>query len=123
VCDKWTGHAEVNQRLPYDLFTSVAAAGQTSFHHALLTSEQYDIDGATMLSGFTAGAPPGDTAWVVRGEFGRSFAVQAGAGGVVLSPYVFAATGERILDDPTVLEIGSVHGTNTGVGVRFNLAP
>jgi hemolysin activation/secretion protein len=123
VFDKWTGHVEVNQNLPYDLFTSVAASGQTSFHHALLTSEQYDIDGAKMLSGFTAGALPGDTTWVVRGEFGRSFALPAGAGGVVLSPYVFAATGERILEDPTVLEISSVHATNTGVGMRFNLAP
>jgi hypothetical protein len=36
---------------------------------------------------------------------------------------VFAATGERILEDPTTLEIASVHATNTGVGMRFNLAP
>ena len=33
------------------------------------------------------------------------------------------ATGERILDDPTVPEIGSVPATNTGVDMRFNLAP
>jgi hypothetical protein len=38
-------------------------------------------------------------------------------------PYVFAATGERILEDPTALEIGSVHATNVGSGIRFNLIP
>jgi hemolysin activation/secretion protein len=123
VFTKWGGHAEVNQSLPYNLFASIGAAGQTSFGHALLTSEQYDIDGARMLSGFTAGSLPGDTAWMVRGEFGRSFAVPIGSGGMTLMPYVFAATGERILEDPTVLEIGSVRATNTGAGMRFNIAP
>lgn len=123
VFTKWTGHAEVNQSLPHDLFVSVGAAGQSSFDRALLTSEQYAIDGARMLSGFTAGALPGDTAWVVRGEFGRAFAVPIGFGGMTLTPYAFAATGERILENPTVLEIGSVHATNTGAGMRFNFAP
>jgi hemolysin activation/secretion protein len=123
VFEKWDGHAEVNQTLPYDFSASIAASGQTSFQHALLTSEQYDIDGAKMLSGFTAGALPGDTAWMVRGEFGRSFSVPIGSGGLTLMPYVFAATGERILEDPTALEIGSVHATNVGSGIRFNLIP
>lgn len=123
VFTKWTGHAEINQSLPYDLFASVGASGQTSFNRALLTSEQYAIDGARMLSGFTAGALPGDTAWVVRGEFGRAFAVPVRSGGMTLIPYAFAATGERILENPTVLEIGSVHATNTGAGMRFNFAP
>ena len=123
VFNKWEGHAEVSQSLPYDFSTSLAASGQTSFHHALLTSEQYSIDGAKMLSGFTAGALPGDTAWVVRGEFGRSFSLPIGSGGLTAMPYVFAATGERILEDPTVLEIGSLHATNAGAGIRFSLVP
>jgi hypothetical protein len=58
-----------------------------------------------------------------RGEFGRSFTTQLPAGGVVWIPYVFSATGERILKDPTVLEIASVHATNYGAGLRFNLIP
>ena len=123
VFSKWEGHAEVSQSLPHDFSTSLAASGQTSFQHALLTSEQYSIDGAKMLSGFTSGALPGDTAWVVRGELGRSFSLPISTGGLTVTPYLFGATGERILEAPTALEIGSVHATNAGVGMRLNLVP
>jgi hemolysin activation/secretion protein len=123
VFNKLDGHIEINQSLPQDFFANLYAAGQNSFHRAMLTSEQYDIDGAKLLSGFTAGALPGDTAWIVRGEIGRSFTAQLPQGGVVWMPYLFAATRERILKDPTVLEIGSVHATNYGVGMRFNVIP
>ncbi len=123
VFDKLDGHIEINQTLPQDLFANFYAAGQDSFHRAMLTSEQFDIDGAKLLSGFTAGSLPGDTAWVVRGELGRSIATQVASGGVVWMPYVFSATGERILEVPTALEIASVHATNYGAGLRFNLIP
>jgi len=75
------------------------------------------------LSGFTAGALPGDTAWMVRGEFGRSITTQLPAGSAIWMPYVFAATGERILEDASVLETASVHALNLGAGLRFNLIP
>jgi hemolysin activation/secretion protein len=123
VFDKVDGHLEIDQALPYDFFVNFYASGQDSFRRALLTSEQFDIDGSRMLSGFTAGSLPGDTAWVVRGEFGHNFTAQLPYGGLVLTPYLFAATGERILEDPTVLEIGDVHATNYGGGVRFNIVP
>lgn len=123
VFDKWDGHTEVNQSLPYDFFASFTASFQTSFHHALLTSEQYSIDGAKMLSGFTSGALPGDTSWVLRGELGGTFAFTVGSGSVTMMPYLFAAYGERIMIEPTVLEIASVHANNAGAGLRFNLAP
>jgi hemolysin activation/secretion protein len=119
--DKIDGHLEIDQALPQDFFVNVYASGQDSFRRALLTSEQFSIDGARMLSGFTAGALPGDTAWVTRGEFGRSFTTQSSYGSLILMPYVFAATGERILEDPTALEIGDVHATNYGVGLRYNV--
>lgn len=123
VFSKWDGHVEVNQSLPYDFSTSIAASGQTGFNHALLTSEQYDLTGAKMLSGFTSGALPGDRAWILRGEFGRSFVFPIATGSVTLFPYVFAAAGERIYEAPTALEIASIHATNAGAGMRFNLAP
>lgn len=123
VFDKVDGHLEIDQALPYDFFANFYASGQDSFRRALLTSEQFDIDGSRMLSGFTAGALPGDSAWVVRGEFGHNFTAQMPYGGMVLTPYLFAATGERLLWDPTVLELGDVHATNYGGGVRFNLSP
>ena len=121
VFQKLDGHLEIDQALEHDFFVNFYAAGQDSFHRAMLTSEQYDIDGAKLLSGFTAGALPGDTAWMVRGEFGRSFT--GPIGNVVWMPYLFEATGERILEDPTSLEIASVHATDYGAGVRFNLPP
>lgn len=123
VFNKWDGRFEVNQSLPYDFFASIAASGQTSFNHALLTSEQYSIDGAKMLSGFTSGALPGDTSWVVRGEIGHSLAFPVDPGGLSVTPYVFAATGERVIKSATLLEVKSIHATNIGTGLRFNLAP
>jgi hemolysin activation/secretion protein len=123
VFDKIDGHLEIDQALPHDFFLNFYAAGQDSFRRAMLTSEQFNIDGARYLSGFTAGALPGDTAWVVRGEFGHTFTAQLPYGGFVLMPYLFAATGERILEDPTVLELGDLHATNYGGGVRFNVLP
>jgi hemolysin activation/secretion protein len=127
VFNKAAGQIEIDQSLPHDFFDNVYAAAQDSFHRALLTSEQFGIDGVKLLSGFTAGALPGDTGWVVRDEFGRSFTTQGLPGGlvsaVVWSPYVFAATGERILENPTALEIASVHATNYGAGMRYNVFP
>jgi hemolysin activation/secretion protein len=117
------GRIEVNQSLPYSLVASVVASGQTSFNHALLSSEQYDITGAKMLSGFTSGALPGDRSWVVRSEIGRPFSFPISSGGLTLQPYIFAATGERIIESATQLEMASVHATNVGTGIRFSLVP
>jgi hemolysin activation/secretion protein len=123
IFSKAEGHVEVYTSLPERFFISFATAGQTSFNRPLLTSEQFDITGAKALSGFTAGALPGDTAWVVRGEFGNAIFIPIENGGVTFTPYIFAATGERILEMPTVLEIGDIHPHDYGAGVRFNLAP
>ncbi len=123
VFDKLDGHIEIDQNLPENFLATISAAGQDSFHHAMLTSEQYDIDGARLLSGFTAGSLPGDTAWVVRGELGRAFSIPIQSAALTMTPYVFAADGERILEDPTALEIASVHAQNYGIGSRFNLPP
>jgi hemolysin activation/secretion protein len=123
VFQKLDGRVEISQSLPNDFAISVAAFGQTSFEKALLASEQFRIDGTRMLSGFASGALPGDSAWSVRGEFSRPISFPVGNGGVTLAPYVFAATGERILFDPTVLEVPSIHASNVGTGVRINLAP
>ncbi len=120
---KMTGHLEINQALPSDFFAALMAFGQTSFGDPLVTSEQYDITGAKMVSGLTAGALPGDSAWAVRGEVGRPFAVPIESGGLVFTPYIFGVNGERILKFPTVVEVPSIHATSYGTGVRVNLNP
>jgi hemolysin activation/secretion protein len=123
VFNKLDGHLEIDQSLPQDFFANFYASGQDSFHRAMLTSEQFDIDGTKLLSGFTAGSLLGDTAWVVRGELGHNFTTQGPLFAATWSPYIFSSTGERILEDPSILEIGSVHATNYGAGLRLNLPP
>jgi hemolysin activation/secretion protein len=121
VFSKLNGHLEVNQALPNDFFAALKAYGQTSFNHPLLLPEQYDIDGANMLSGFTAGEFFGDSVWVVRSELGRPFSVPLNPATLVVTPYLFGATGERDIYQPTAVEFGSVHISNYGIGTRFNL--
>ena len=113
------------RRLPNDFFAAFKAYGQTSFNHPLLLPEQYDIDGANMLSGFTAGEFFGDSAWVVRGELGRPFSVTYSGhpATLIVTPYLFGATGERDIYQPTAVEFGSVHVSNYGIGTRFNCRP
>lgn len=120
---KWDGRVEIGQALPEGFSVNAILSGQTSFNHPLLRSEQYGIDGTRALSGFTSGSLTGDTAWVSRGELARAFAVPVDKGAVTFSPYVFGATGERKYIAPTALEVGSLHATDYGAGLRINVAP
>jgi hemolysin activation/secretion protein len=117
---KFDGRFEAYQSLPMDFFWSLAVSGQTPLNKPMLTSEQFDITGSRALSGFTSGALPGDRGWVARAEFGQTF-VPINA--VVVIPYVFAAAGERILENPTILEFERLGARNYGAGLRFNIAP
>jgi hemolysin activation/secretion protein len=123
VFTKAVGHIELAQSLPHDSLLVVGAFGQTAFRRPLVTSEQFAITGAKSLSGFAAGELAGDTAWVVRAELARPFAmpVAEARAPLVITPYLFAATGERQLEQPSVLELGSVHASNVGVGLRLTL--
>ena len=62
VFTKVNGHFELTQTGPADVFLSLLAFGQSSFRQPLLVSEQFDITGPKMLSGFPIGALFGDTA-------------------------------------------------------------
>ncbi len=99
----------------------VAAAGQTAFR-PLLVSEQFDIVGAKQLSGYDTGTLVGDSGWVIRAELQRPFAAPIGPLPLVVTPYLFGATGERLLIEPTVLEIRDPHASNLGGGIRFNVS-
>jgi hemolysin activation/secretion protein len=121
VFSKLNGHLEINQALPNDFFAAFKAYGQTSFNQPLLLSEQFDIDGPNMLSGFTVGEFFGDRAWVLRGELGRPVSVPIAPATLIVTPYLFAATGERDIYQPTAVEVPSVHVLNYGLGARFNI--
>src|SRR5262249_28944562 len=47
----------------------------------------------------------------------NSFPIESG--GLSITQYAFGPTGERIFYQPTVLELGSIHVTNVGIGLRF----
>jgi hypothetical protein len=72
-----------------------------------------------MVSGLPVGLLPGDSSWVVRTELGHVSQFPIESGGLSVMPYAFGAMGERIYYQPTVLELGSIHVTNVGIGVRF----
>ncbi|HTV27055.1 MAG TPA: ShlB/FhaC/HecB family hemolysin secretion/activation protein [Xanthobacteraceae bacterium] len=121
VFSKLDGHLEINQALPNDFFATFKTYGQTSFNQPLLLSEQFDIDAPNMLSGFTVGEFFGDAAWVLRGELGRPVSVPIAPVTLIVTPYLFAATGERDIYQPTAVEAASVHVLNYGIGTRFNV--
>jgi hemolysin activation/secretion protein len=120
VFSKLQGHFDIMQSLPESFFVSLGAAGQTAFNNPLLNSEQFDIVGARMLSGYTSGTFAGDAGWVVRGEFGRTFNWSNPMLPSLLTPYVFAAKGERILELPTLFEYPLIRAYNDGFGLRID---
>lgn len=122
VFDKLQGRIDITQSLPEAFYVSVGVAGQTAFNKPLLNSEQFDIVGSRMLSGYTSGTFAADAGWVVRGELGRAFNFPNPVLPGILTPYVFAAAGERLLEQPTALEQALVRATNAGAGLRINAA-
>jgi hemolysin activation/secretion protein len=121
VFSKLDGRFDITQSLPQDFFLMLAASGQTGFNNPLLKSEQFDIVGARMVSGYSSGSFAGDRAWVTRLELGRNVSWANQALPTVFTPYLFGATGERILEMPTVLERASMHASNLGAGLRVNV--
>jgi hemolysin activation/secretion protein len=121
--DKLDARIDIQASLPENFYLSLGAAAQTSFDKPLLTSEQFGIVGANMLSGFTAGAIVGDNGWVARGEFGHTSAFPIGDMTMSLSPYLFGAYGERGLNMPTILERAHLSAVNYGAGVRTQIVP
>jgi hemolysin activation/secretion protein len=119
---KAAGHVEIDQSLPYDFVAVMTASGQTAFNRPLLVSEQFDIVGARQLSGYDTGTLVGDNGWVVRAELQRPLAVPGGPLPLVVTPYLFGATGERNLVAPTVLEMRTLRASNLGGGLRFNVS-
>ena len=119
VFTKLNAALAITKYLPSDFFLATTAYAQSSFNRPLLTSEQFEIIGPKMISGLPVGILPGDSAWVVRTELGHVNQFPIESGGLAITQYAFGATGERIFYQPTALELGSVHVTNVGIGLRF----
>jgi hemolysin activation/secretion protein len=109
------------QPLAEHLVASVSARAQTSFGAPLAHSEQIGIANTTGLSALDAGSVAGDQGYVVRGELSSPWSVPlpTSAIGMVASPYVFAAHGKVMLQEPTALEASSIRATSYGGGLRL----
>jgi len=119
VFTKLNAALAITKNLPSDFFIATTSNVQSSFNRPLLTSEQFEIIGPKMISGLPVGILPGDAAWVVRTELGHVNFFPIESGGLTITQYGFGAHGERIFYQPTVLELGSVHVSNFGIGLRF----
>ena len=75
-----------------------------------------------LFASYGGGTLVGDSGWVIRAELQRPFAAPIGPLPLVVTPYLFGATGERLLLEPTVLEIRDLHASNLGGGIRFNVS-
>lgn len=108
-----------SQPLPQDFVFGFYARGQTSFGHALSRSEQIAPASFQELSTFDAGSLGGDSGWLVRSELARPFGVSVEGLPGSVSPYIFGATGQLFLAQPTVLEVAALRVSSLGIGLRL----
>ncbi|MBX9823386.1 MAG: ShlB/FhaC/HecB family hemolysin secretion/activation protein [Xanthobacteraceae bacterium] len=103
------------------LVFNVTARAQTSFGEPLMRSEQIGIANISGLSTFDAGSIVGDRGYVVRGEASSPWPVPLPEAPfwAVVTPYVFAAYGEVVLEQPTALEAARVVAASYGGGLRI----
>jgi hemolysin activation/secretion protein len=106
----------LTDRLAFSLF----ARGQTSFGQPLVQSEQIGIASFQELSTFDAGTIGGDSGWVVRGDLLSPWNVETARLPLLVTPYVFAATGRVTLEEPTALERASLRASSLGVGLELS---
>ena len=108
---------QISKPLPFERTTAVLkVAGQTTFNAPVFKSEQFSLDGPTLVSGATPGSLSVDRGLAMRGEVNRSFDVSALK--AIVSPYVFVAYGVGSLEAPTALEKSEVRGFAFGGGFR-----
>lgn len=111
------GYAQpVRDHLSFSLF----ARGQTSFGQPLAQSEQIGIASFQELSTFDAGTIGGDSGWIVRGDLLSPWSFETRRAPLLVTPYVFAATGQVYLHEATVLEQDSLRASSVGIGVELN---
>jgi hemolysin activation/secretion protein len=105
------------QPLPRSFGLQLYARGQTSFGQPLALSEQIGIASLEELSTFDAGTIGGDSGWIARADLTSTHSIDDWRVPLILTPYVFAATGAVYLEEPTALEERSVHATSFGIGL------
>ena len=119
---KLEANVSVTQPLAEHLAATFYVRGQTSFGAALPRSEQIGFASFTELSTFDAGTLGGDSGWVVRGELSAPYSFPIGSVPLSVTPYIFGATGQLFLEQPTIFERSRIHVSAVGGGVRLATA-
>ena len=121
VFTKLTVGGSYRRPLPGDWAMELTARMQTSFGDPLLTSEQMSLTGPKELSSFETGAVRGDSGAVIRAEISAPSRQIGGPVPFQLTPYVFGAYGVANLENPTVVEAGTVRASALGLGLSMDL--
>ncbi len=118
---KFYGDGRLLQPLPDNFSALLIGRAQTSFGAPLMLAEQFDLDGADALSGFSAATLPVDQGGTIRGELARQFDIKLGPDTANLYPYVFGSGGRGNLETQYLNGIQVIDAASVGVGMRNNL--
>jgi hemolysin activation/secretion protein len=113
--------AHLTQALPAEFRFDLIGRAQASFGKPLLVSEQFSLDGPQAVSAYPSGTLNVDQGGTLRGELSRPFALPGAGATLILTPYGFGVFGTGRLVEPTVVELGVVHGGAVGVGLRSGI--
>ena len=97
----------------------IAAGLQTSFGKAMLSSEQFSLEGLDAVAGFVPGELAVDEGGTIRCELSRTTPVHIGRLKALFIPYLFTGAGIGRLAQPTVVEARDVRAAGVGGGVRW----
>ncbi|MEA2952832.1 MAG: hypothetical protein QOJ96_2352 [Alphaproteobacteria bacterium] len=113
--------AHLTQALPAEFRFDLIGRAQASFGKPLLVSEQFSLDGPQAVSAYPSGTLNVDQGGTLRGELSRPFALPGAGATLILTPYGFGVFGTGRLVEPTVVELGVVHGGAVGAGLRSGI--
>lgn len=111
--------AHLAATLPQDCTLDISGRAQTSFGQPLFLSEQFALDSENAVSTFAGGNFNVDSGATLRAELILP-AAKAGAR-LTLSPYVFAAGGLGVVEQPTAVERSVLKAGGAGVGGRVSV--
>ena len=114
---KVTGQAHAAIALGPRLSIAATALGQSSFGHALLRAEQFQLEGNEAVSAYIGGVTVVDEGVTARIEAKGRIALTL----LPLAPYAFVAAGYGRIVSPTALEVGHLSAAAIGAGVRTSI--
>jgi hypothetical protein len=113
----------ISQALPIEATRlNATLAGQTSFGRPVFVSEQFLLDGPSLVTGVPSGTLGVDRGVALRAEVQRDLPFPSDGFGGVLRPYGFVAYGVGTIERPTTLESGRLTARSGGLGARLDVA-